>query len=507
MDAIVIAVFVIYFAAVLCIGFYFWNKNKNLSDYTLGNRSLSPFMAALSAQASDMSGWLILGLPGSILAGGIGGAWVGIGLAIGSYAAWLIISKRIRIYSQVSGNSLTLPEFFKNRFKDKSGKIEIFCSVILIVFFLFYVTSGFVAGGNVFVMIFGGEVDYKLGVLITAAVIVVYTCIGGFKAVCTSDLIQGIMMLIAVVIVPIAGIMAISGGWDGATQTITDFNPDFFDIFKFNGETLSFAAILSSLAWGLGYFGMPHIIVRYMAIENPNDTKVARRVGAVWMVVALTSAIMIGVVGLAWSLQTMGTVPDNPEMIFILMVSGLFVPIVIGILYAGLMGAVISSADSQLMVASSSVTNSIVTRFGKSLTDAQLMKCSRIFVVVIAVIAAILAMDPESVIMDLTAFSWAGLGATFGPVVICALFYKRTNRTGVFAGMITGFVTVVLWNTFLRADGIIPGIFGADWCIFDTGVFEILPAFLLALAVIVIVSRLTEPPEQEICEEFDKAAV
>ncbi len=494
-DQIVILVgFAIYFTIMMGIGYYFYKKSKNMSDYLLGGRTLGPYVSALSAQASDMSGWLLLGLPGSIYAGGLGGVWVGIGLAIGSYLAWLIVAKRIRVYSKKAGDSITLSEFFSNRFKDTKGLLRTVSAIIILVVFTVYVASGFVAGGNVFMAIFDG-VDYTAAMLIGAAVIVVYTFLGGFKAVCWTDFLQGMLMLVAIVIVPLAAIGEL-GGWDNVSGILNDVGKDFLNIFYLNGEPLAGIAIISSLAWGLGYFGMPHIIVRYMAIEKPNDIKVARRISLLWITIALTFACLMGLVARAYN----GDIA-NPETAFIVLVGAMFAPIIMGILYSALMAAIMSTADSQLLVVSSAVVNDIYSKYtSKDLSENQLMWISRGIVVVVAVIAALLALDSNGSIMSLVSYAWAGFGAAFGPIVLLSLFWRRFNNKGAVAGMIVGFVTIVLWNTFLVSGGIIGS---GSLCLYNTGIYELLPGFIFAMITAIVVSLLTEEPSQEVYDEFD----
>lgn len=353
MDYLVLLGFIAYFIIVLFIGYYFYNKSHGLSDYLLGGRKLNPYVAALSAQASDMSGWLLLGLPGSIFAAGIGGAWIGIGLAVGSYLAWLLIAKRLRNYTFKTKDSITLSEYFSNRFRDQKNYLRTLSAIVILVFFTIYVASGFVACGNVFQAIFP-EVDYVYAMLI--GVIIIYTVLGGFKAICWTDFIQAMLMLVAIIIVPLAA-MGMLGGWGDVTNILEGVGSGFLNIFQnADGTSLTAIAIISSLVWGLGYFGMPHILVRYMAIENPKDVKVARRVGTIWIVIALACAILIGVIGRAYAIDQ-GITVTNPENIFIILVGGIFAPVFAGILYSALMAAVMSTADSQLLVASAAVTN------------------------------------------------------------------------------------------------------------------------------------------------------
>lgn len=506
MDAITIIAFILYFVVVLGIGYYFYHRTHSMEDYVLGGRELNPYVSAMSAQASDMSGWLLLGLPGAIFVAGLGEIWIGIGLAIGSYLAWLFVAKRLRVYSEKCGNALTVPEFFSNRFRDEKGYLRLVSSVVILVFFTFYVTSGFVSGGNVFISIFGGDIDYKVAVWITAGIIVVYTFMGGFKAVCWTDFVQALLMLFAIIIVPLAALGHIDGGWDNMINIVNNEVDHFTSLGWDGGKPITAIVLISCLAWGLGYFGMPHIIVRYMAIKNPEEVRIARRVGTAWIVLALIGAALIGMIGHAWAVNN-GIVVTNPERIFLEIIgSGIFATFIAGVLYAALMAAVMSTADSQLLVASSAVTNDLYAKYAKGEhSDEKLMWISRGIVIVVALLAAVFAMDENSSIMSLVSFAWSGFGAAFGPIMILALFWKRINAKGALAGMLTGFIVDVVWNTFFNAGGIIPGLLKVDWCVWNSGLYELLPAFILALIAAVVVSLLTEEPSEEMQKEFDEA--
>ena len=490
--------FVLYFVVVLLIGFYFYNKSHGMNDYLLGGRKLNPYVAALSAQASDMSGWLLLGLPGSIYLFGIGEAWIGIGLAIGSYLAWLLVAKRLRHYSLKVGNSITVSEYFSNRFKENKGYLKTFSAIVILVFFTIYVASGFVSGGVVLQTIFP-ELNYRLAMIIGVAIIIAYTVLGGFKAICWTDVIQAMLMLLAIIVVPLAA-MGELGGWSAIQDALSSSHvgfDGFLDITKSGGKTLGIIAILSSVAWGFGYFGMPHILVRYMALEDPKEAKIARRVGTLWIVIALSFAIFVGVVGRAYVPGL--TTAAEAQTVFVIMVGGVTAAIISGLLYSALMAAVMSTADSQLLVASAAVTNDLTSFMENKPSDEKLMWISRGVVVVIAILAALLALDENSSIMDLVSYAWAGFGAAFGPVILLSIYWKRANAHGALAAMITGFATVILWNTFLKAGGVISGL-----CIYDTGIYELLPGFIFAMIVMVVVSLITEPPSQEMMTEFDE---
>lgn len=506
MNYTILAVVVVYFIVVIGIGYYYYNKSSSLSDYILGGRSLNPYVTALSAQASDMSSWLLMGLPGAILVAGLGEIWIGIGLGIGSYLSWLLIAKRLRVYTEVSKNSLTLSSFFSNRFRDDKGYLRDLSAIIILVFFTVYVASGFVGAAEVFHIIFD-EVSRNVAIIIAAVVIVTYTFLGGFKAVCWTDFLQGMLMVIALVIVPIAAISEL-GGWGGVTDiwdNVTSLDvAHFTDILYDGGEKIGIITLVSLLAWGFGYFGMPHVIIRYTAIKDPNELKVARRVATVWLVICLVSAALIGLVGRAWIDSGSGSLLNgNSETIFIAMAGGLFATVIAGVIYSAILAAVMSTADSQLLVASSAVSNDLYQRFAKeghALSDNKLMWLSRAVVAIIAVIAALLALSGNNSIMELVSYAWAGFGAAFGPLVICALFWKRTNAKGALAGMLVGFVTIIFWNTCMVSGGIIGN---GSLMIVDTGLYELVPGFILSLITIIAVSLLTGEPDKEVLDEYD----
>ena len=414
MEIWMIVAFVLYFVVIIGVGMYFYNRSAKMNEYFLADRGLNPYVVALSAQASDMSGWLLMGLPGSILLAGVGEIWTGIGLAIGTYLAWLIIAKRLRVYSEKANNSITISEYFSNRFKEHGTVIRILCGVIILVFFTVYVASAFVAGGNTLLAIFP-EGEYKTLMLVGAVIVIIYTFLGGFKAVCWTDFFQGLLMLVAVIIIPLALAGELGGVEDAADalKSISGSDPNF----SLDFISCGWIAIVSGLAWGLGYFGMPHIAVRYMSIKDPNEIKISRRVATVWVVISLACACLIGLVGRAWAVSQ-GLITDtgvvsegfNPELIFIEAVNTLWavsVPALAGVLFAALMAAVMSTSDSQLLVASSAVSNDIYKHFkGENLSDVKLVWISRIIIIIIAILAAYIALDPESSIMNLVSFAW-----------------------------------------------------------------------------------------------------
>ena len=507
MDILILVAFVLYFVFVLAMGMYFYRRSKNIEDYVLGGREMNPYVTALSAQASDMSGWLLMGLPGAIFAFGLGEVWIGIGLAVGSYLAWLIIAKRLRNYSEKCDNALTVPQYFSNRFKDEKGILRVICGIVILVFFTFYVTSGFVAGGNLFVVIFGGDVDFEVAVIITAAVIVGYTFLGGFKAVSWTDLVQGLLMILALIVIPLSMMGVIDGGWGEIVDVANAEVHNFTNIMYDGGSAIGVVALVSLLAWGLGYFGMPHILVRYMAIRDPEEVKVARRVGTLWVVIALASVCIIAMMARAFIAEGHMVYGGNSETVIIDIInSGLFPSIVAGVLFAAIMAAIMSTADSQLLVASSAVANDLYDKFTKKeLSDQKLMWISRIAVVAVALIAMALALGENKSIMSLVSFAWAGFGSAFGATMLMSLFWKRINRQGAIAGIVVGALTAILWNIFMLEGGALSVAFSLDCCIYNTEMYELLPGFVFSMIAIVVVSLLTPEPSEEMNKEFDEA--
>ncbi|MBE5940652.1 MAG: sodium/proline symporter PutP [Lachnospiraceae bacterium] len=505
-NIIIIGVFVIYMALMIGIGAFFFKKNTGISDYVLGGRSLNPWVAALSAQASDMSGWLLMGLPGLayvFFAGTSEAIWTAIGLAIGTYLNWLIVAKRLRQYTKISGDAVTLPEFFANRFHDETGVfkniLKIVSAVFILVFFLFYTASMFQASAKLFNSVFG--LNYHIALIISVGIIVAYTFLGGFLAVCWTDTIQGLLIFAALVIAPIVAVVK-AGGFDGlasAVETITTEVGAEFSLMPLNGDgSINVLLLISALAWGLGYFGQPHILPRFMAIRTPKEIRPARIIAVVWVLVSLGMAIVVGIVG-----RVLYPGLADSETVFIRMVQDLFPAVLTGVFLTAILAAIMSSADSQLLVTSSAVSNDICGLLTKKMDekkrDKTLMWIGRITVVVVSIIAALLVSveNPtegtiiykinESV-FKLVSFAWAGFGASFGPIVLFALFWKRTTIFGAIAGIISGGLTACIW--WLLEGGI-----------FD--VYEIVPGFIISGIVIVVVSLLTKP-NAETLEEFDK---
>ncbi|MCY6959251.1 sodium/proline symporter PutP [Clostridium sp. ZC22-4] len=485
MNFIIVIMFFIYLLAMMGIGLIFYFKTKDLSDYVLGGRQLGGWVTSLSAQASDMSGWLLMGLPGAAYLMGMGSIWIAIGLAIGTYLNWRIIAKRLRIYTQVSGDSLTLPDYFENRFRDSSKILRIVSAIFTLVFFLVYTSSGFVAGGKLFSTVFG--ISYIKALTIGAIVIVVYTFLGGFMAVCWTDFFQGMMMFGAVIVVPIIAVKSL-GGISESVNIIKGINSNLLSPFMdLKGYSIPLISIISSLAWGVGYFGQPHILVRFMAIKSAKEIRKARIIAIIWVIFSLSAAMIIGMLGLAY-LDT-PLVGNDSEKVFLVMVSKIFNPVLGGFLMAAVLAAIMSTADSQLLVTASSITEDFYkVLFRKNASEKELVFVSRLAVIIVAVIAYCLALDESSSILNIVAYAWAGFGATFGPTIILSLFWKRMTRNGALIGMIAGGITVILWKSLSG------GIFE---------LYEIVPGFIISIITIIIVSLLDKEPDDEIKREFD----
>lgn len=469
------------------IGLFYMKKNKNVDDYFLGGRTLNPWVAAMSASASDMSGWLLTGLPGLAflsVAGAKEAFWTAAGLLIGTYLNWLFVAKRLRAYTEVSKNSLTLPEFFENRFRDKKGLLKVICALFILIFFTVYTASMFNASAKLFTNIFG--LNYHVALLIGVVVILAYTVLGGFLAVSMTDLIQGILMFIALLIVPVIAIFHDPVVDPSAGLQVV--KEGFTNIFPQNGD-ISMVLIFSALAWGLGYFGQPHILVRFMGIKKASYVRPARIISIVWVVLTMAGALSVGFVG---KLYFAGGLEDS-ETVFMSMVNGLFPVVISGIFLSAILAAIMSTADSQLLVAASSFSNDILKKIKKNITEKQKIWASRLTVVVLSLIAALLALNPQSSVFSIVSFAWGGFGGAFGPAILFSLFWKRTNLPGIYAGILSGGLGSILFY-FLKVN--VGGIFS---------VYEILPAFILSSILIVVVSLATAKPSEEICEEFDRA--
>lgn len=488
-----------YLGIMVVIGIIYSKRNKSSGDYYLGGRKLGPIVTAMSAEASDMSSWLLMGLPGVALIAGLPEAtWTAIGLAAGTYLNWLIVAKRLRLYSQKIG-AITIPQFFAKRYKD--GKVlSLISAIMIVVFFVPYTASGFNACGTLFATLFG--VDYFWAMLISAVVIVTYTSMGGFSAASTTDLIQSIVMSVALIIVVVFGIN-MAGGWGAVVENAKSL-PGYLDLTKgFNAatgsaDTYSPLTIVSTLAWGIGYFGMPHILLRFMAIEKPDKLSTSRRIATIWVVISMGVAVLIGIVGNAMvangSLEKLAASDSQRIIIVISTLLSTFGPIaaiIAGIIFAGILASTMSTSDSQLLAASSSITEDIVQKvFGVKLSGKKEMLFARLTVIAIAVVSVIWARDEGSV-FTIVSFAWAGFGAAFGPTMLLALFWKRSNRWGAISGIIAGGTMVFIWKYAVRPMG---GVLD---------IYELLPAFLIGLGVNVLVSLLTVRPDKETEEEFE----
>lgn len=471
----------IYMAAMLYIGWYSYKKTSNLTDYMLGGRSLGPAVTALSAGAADMSGWLLMGLPGGIYVSGLASAWIAIGLTVGAYLNWLLVAPRLRSYTQVANDSITIPGYLENRFKDDTKLLRIVSGIVILLFFTFYVSSGMVAGAVFFESSF--NLDYHTGLLIVAAVVVAYTLFGGFLAVSYTDFIQGLMMVIALLLVPILGFTK-TGGPAETFDTIKAIDPTLFDLFK--GTT--FLGIISAAAWGLGYFGQPHIIVRFMAITTVKETKSARRIGMAWMIFSLIGTIFTALIGLAFFAQNPDIKLNNPEAVFIELGQLFFHPLVAGFLLAAVLAAIMSTISSQLIVTSSALTEDLYkVLYKKDGTDKHYVFFGRMAVLAVSVIAAFLAWEQNNTILGLVAYAWAGFGAAFGPVILLSLFWRKMTNWGAIWGMVAGTLSVIIWSKLGLSDVM----------------YEIVPGFIINLIVSVVISLVTYRPNPEIEREFD----
>jgi sodium/proline symporter len=523
-DWCVFGAFVGYLMVMLAIGFLFSKRQESLGDYYLGGRKMNKWVVALSAQASDMSGWLLMGLPGAIFVGGFTEAWIGIGLLIGTYLNWKIVAGRLRLYSQACGDAITIPDFICNRFRDKSGVSRIVAAVIILVFFTFYTASGFVSAAKLFTSTFGipetlsvcglTMTGYQLCLWVAAFVVISYTLLGGYMAVCWTDFLQGTLMFVAIVLVP-AIVVCDAGGFAATVNALNGINPYLQSLFT-NASTktaMGLVGFASCMAWGLGYFGMPHILVRFMSIKAAADVKGSRRIAMAWVLISLFAATVIGLVFHLYLKQkglTLAEVGGDPEKIFMVMINGIFANGVLarvfaGILLSAIMAAIMSTADSQLLVSASSFSNDLYkVVFRKKAGDGELVFVSRLAVGAVALVALLMAMDTSSdffkVVMKMVSFAWAGFGAAFGPLILLALFWRRLTLSGAVAGMVTGAVTCFVWKFVLGAKASLV----AAYPLF--GLYELAPGFLLSLVATVLVSLLSKKPSAEIVDEFDRVS-
>ena len=505
---------VCYMAVVIGIGIYFAKRsNQSSEDYFLGGRSLGPWVTAMSAEASDMSGWLLMGLPGVAYWCGLSdAAWTSIGLALGTYINWLLVAKRLRRYSAVAGDAITLPDFFSNRFHEKKKVIMTLSALFILIFFTVYASSCFVTCGKLFSTLFGAS--YQSMMIAGALFVVIYTFLGGFLAESASDFMQAVVMIFALTVILITGTLA-AGGLQAVVDNAKNI-PGFFTFFGIaspsvdangiqqvaNGAPVfgeagsyGFLTIISTLSWGLGYFGMPQVLLRFMAIRKTDELVRARRIATVWVVISLAAAVLIGLMGRAMFPvhETLNTA-SGAENVFIVLSRHLLPPLLAGLVMAGILAATISSSDSYLLIAASAVSLNIFKGIlKKDASDKQVMTMSRVILLLIAVVGVVIAMDENSVIFTIVSFAWAGFGAVFGPIMLFSLFWKRTTQAGAVAGMVTGGVMVFLWKLALKPLG---GVFG---------IYELFPAFVLSCLVILVVSLLTPVPSAQIQQEFDLA--
>lgn len=482
-----------YLLLMILVGFLFYKKDTTNEGYILGDRRMNVWVTSMSAQASDMSGWLLMGLPGLAYLMGAGfteAAWTAIGLAIGTYLNWLIIAKPLRKYTQVAGNSITLPAFFHNRFKSKSNGIRVFSALFILIFFAVYTSSMFAAGAKLFNFVFG--IEYTHALILATVVVTAYTFLGGFKAVCWTDLFQGILMFFAIVIVCL--IMC------GRINAVPDFSWSQVDITFAPSASYGVMGIVGAIAWGLGYFGQPHILSRFMAIRSAKEIKPARRIAMVWVICSLFCAVLLGMLASYYLPTDTIAAPEagNHEKIFMILVQGMFPTVIAGILLSAVLAAIMSTADSQLLVASSAFSTDIYqSLFDKDASDKKLVNVSRITIVVVAIIAFILAINPDSSVFEIVSHAWAGFGAAFGPIIICSLFWNNCNAKGALAGIISGGAVALMW-AYLPAliwGENIPALFS---------LYEIVPGFIVSFACIIIVSLATGGASDEVKAEFAK---
>lgn len=477
-------IFVIYFLIVFMIGYMASRKTHDTEDFVLGGRKLGRWIVALGAGASDMSGWLMLGLPGGVYLLGLSQIWMPIGLIMGAWINWLVVAKRLRIYTQQANNSLTIPSFFENRFHDESGLLRLATSIAVVTFFTIYVSAGFVSGAVLFQSTFG--LSYHMALGIGAAVIISYTCLGGFLAVNWIDLFQGCLMWCALMVVPAMTFWALHGshGTQGALSSLSELWSHFFQ-----HSTATWVRILSLLAWGFGYFGQPHILVRFMAAKDPKQIRQSTWICMSWMILSLVGAVLTGLFG-SWYFSARPLA--NPESVFLLLSQALFNPFFAGILLAAVLSAVMSTIAAQLLASSSSLIEDLYARFiQKETSGKQGILFNRIAVLLIAGVSLYFAHDPNSRVLSLVSYAWAGLGASFGPLVLMSLFWKRTTRNGAIAGIIVGGLTVILWKHYVFLGGVF-------------AFYELLPAFIFSMLSIFIVSLLDNPPKQPVIAEFER---
>ncbi|NLB30920.1 MAG: sodium/proline symporter PutP [Alcaligenaceae bacterium] len=488
----ILIVFAIYIIGMMVIGYLGYRSTKDLSDFILGGRSLGPFVIALAAGASDMSGWLLMGLPGEVFSSGISASWIAIGLTIGAYINWLLVAGRLRAYTELAGNALTLSDFFANRFEDRTNVLRIVSALVILIFFTLYCASGVVASARLFESMFGW--NYVTAMWLGAFFTIAYVFIGGFLAVSWTDAIQASLMFTALVLTPII-VLSEVGGFGAASAASLQFNPQSLSLV----EGVSAIGIISSLAWGLGYFGQPHILARFMAADSVKSIPKARRISITWMICCLAGAVAVGFFGIAYfsspeamtdpvTQSAAARVLENPERVFIEFSVLLFHPLIAGLLLAAILAAIMSTLSAQLLVCSSSLTQDVYKPFIRpNASQRELVWFGRFMVLAVALVAIFLARDPSSKVLGMVSYAWAGFGAAFGPLIILSIFWPRTTAKGALAGMIVGAGTVLLWKNFA-----------------NSSLYEIVPGFILSAIVIIVVSLLDKKPSQSIMETFDK---
>jgi len=478
--------FLFYIVAMVVIGLFAYRATTDFSDYILGGRRLGSFVTALSAGASDMSGWLLMGLPGAIYLAGLSEVWIAVGLILGAWLNWLLVAGRLRIHTEVQHNALTLPDYFSNRFNDQKKILRIVSAFVILIFFAIYCASGMVAGARLFESMFGWS--YQSALWISAFATISYVFIGGFLAVSWTDTIQATLMIFALLLTPIVTVLNI-GDTAQISLALEAARPQAFSLFA----DLSTVAILSLLAWGLGYFGQPHILVRFMAIDSVKSIPNARRIGMAWMTLCLAGAVAAGFFGIAYFQlhpELAATVNSNPETVFMELTKILFNPWVAGVVLAAILAAVMSTLSCQLLVCSSTLTEDFYKAFlRKNASQNELVWVGRLMVLLVAILAIVLAGNPDAKVLGLVAYAWAGFGAAFGPLIILSLFWKRMNLKGALAGMIIGAFTVIFWKNFFS----------------DLGIYEIIPGFIFSWIAIVLFSLITAKPDQEVLERFERA--
>lgn len=485
-NIMVIMAFALYLALMMYIGVYYYRKSNSIGDYILGGRQLGPWITALSAEASDMSGWMLMGVPGLAYTTGISGVWIAVGLTLGTWANWRFVSRRLRNHTEVASDSLTLPDYLKNRFHDTSHSVAVISALFILIFFLIYTSSGFVAGGKLFNTIFG--LDYTISLFITAGIVVFYTFLGGFLAVSWTDCIQGALMFFAILAVPITAAMYLGGPVE-TMQLIAKEFPQGLQLFGNESDLFTLIiGVISALGWGLGYFGQPHILVRFMAISDAKELKKSTNIAMVWVILSLLAAIFVGLIGHVYMLPEKLIGPDA-ETIFLILTERLFTPFIAGLIWSAVLAAIMSTASAQLLVTASAIANDFYANLiHKTASDKELVFVSRITVLLVALISIYLALDPDSLILTMVAYAWAGFGAAFGPAILFSLFWKRMTRQGCIAGIVVGGLTVLIWKQFEFF-----------------GLYEIIPGFIFSSIAIYIVSLLTPVPPRPVLKDYKEA--